>query len=88
MAGRRPAQLGQARQVKAMLCLAVRGKDFMSDGLKFLDAVEERWPGSTRIRRTILAHDEWLKRKRTNGKTWFDLIGENLDAVHDNNDAK
>jgi hypothetical protein len=46
---------------------------------KFLDAVEAIWPALTRIRRKILAHDDWLKRKHTNGKSWFNIISENLD---------
>jgi hypothetical protein len=41
---------------------------------KFLDEVEVRWPGSTRIARLIAQHDEWLKRKWTNGESWHDII--------------
>jgi hypothetical protein len=44
-----------------------------------LDAVEARWPGSTRIARLIVQHDEWLKKKRTNGRSWYDLITDSMD---------
>ena len=46
---------------------------------RFLDAVEARWPGSTRIARLIVQHDEWLKKKRTNGRSWYDLITDSMD---------
>jgi hypothetical protein len=46
---------------------------------KFLDAVEAQWPGSTRIARLIAQHDEWLKSKRTNGRSWYDIITDTLD---------
>jgi hypothetical protein len=46
---------------------------------KFLDAVEAQWPGSTRIARLIARHDEWLKRKQTNGRSWYDIITDTLD---------
>jgi hypothetical protein len=39
----------------------------------FLDAVEDLWPGSTRIARLIAQHDEWLKKKKTNGRSWYDI---------------
>ena len=35
--------------------------------------------GSTRIARLIARHDEWLKKKRTDGKPWYDIITEMLD---------
>jgi hypothetical protein len=55
---------------------------------KFLDAVEARWPGSTRIARLIVEHDEWLKKKRTNGESWYDITTSCLDEnwVRDDND--
>ena len=46
---------------------------------RFLDAVEAQWPGSTRIARLIAQHDDWLKRKYTNGVYWYDIITETLD---------
>jgi hypothetical protein len=46
---------------------------------RFLDEVEARWPGSTRISRLIAQHDKWLKRKRTDGRSWFDIITGTLD---------
>jgi len=46
---------------------------------QFLDAVEDQWPGSTRIARLIARHDEWLKRKWTDRKPWYDIITEMLD---------
>jgi hypothetical protein len=47
---------------------------------KFLDAVEDRWPGSTRIARLIARHDAWLKKKATeDGRSWFDVITDTLD---------
>jgi hypothetical protein len=46
---------------------------------KFLDAVEDLWPGSTRIARLIAQHDEWLEKKRTNGSSWYDIITSALD---------
>ena len=46
---------------------------------KFLDAVEAQWPGSTRIARLIAQHDEWLKKKRTDGRSWYDIITDTLD---------
>ena len=51
-----------------------------SDSLtRFLDAVEAQWPGSTRIARLIERHDEWLKKKKTDGVSWYDIITETLD---------
>jgi hypothetical protein len=44
-----------------------------------LDAVEAQWPGSARIALLIAQHDEWLKKKRTNGRSWYDLITDTLD---------
>ena len=46
---------------------------------KFLDEVEARWPGSTRIVRLIQRHDEWLKRKHTDGVSWYDIITDSMD---------
>jgi len=46
---------------------------------RFLDAVEDPWPGSTRIVRLIARHDEWLKKKKTNGRSWYEIITETLD---------
>jgi hypothetical protein len=46
---------------------------------KFLDAVEDLWPGSTRIARLIAQHDQWLARKQTDGRSWYDLITNTLD---------
>ena len=55
----------------------------------FLDAVEAQWPGSTRIARLIARHDEWLKKKRTEGKPWYDIITEMLDENwRDDDDAE
>jgi hypothetical protein len=55
---------------------------------KFLDAVEVQWPGSTRIARLIAQHDEWLKKKRTNGRSWYDIITDTLDENwHADDDA-
>jgi len=51
-----------------------------SDSLtRFLDAVEARWPGSTRIARLLALHDSWLKKKKTDGVSWYDIITETLD---------
>ena len=56
---------------------------------QFLDAVEAQWPGSTRIARLIARHDEWLKKKRTEGKPWYDIITEMLDENwRDDDDAE
>ena len=56
---------------------------------QFLDAVEAQWPGSTRIARLIARHDEWLKKKRTDGKPWYDIITEMLDENwRDDDDAE
>ena len=56
---------------------------------RFLDAVEAQWPGSTRIARLIARHDEWLKKKRTEGKPWYDIITEMLDENwRDDDDAE
>ena len=50
---------------------------------KFLDAVEDLWPGSTRIARLIERHDEWLKKKKTDSVSWYDLITQTLDEARD-----
>jgi len=46
---------------------------------RFLQATERLWPGSTRIARLMARHDEWLKKKKTNGRSWYDIISETLD---------
>jgi hypothetical protein len=57
--------------------------------MKFLDAVEARWPGSTRIDRLIARHDDWLKRKWTDSRCWYDIITDTLDENwHDDDDAE
>jgi hypothetical protein len=55
---------------------------------KFLDAVEAQWPGSTTIP-LIAQHDEWLKKKWTNGRSWYDIITDTLDEnwTGDDNDG-
>jgi hypothetical protein len=59
-----------------------------SDSLtKFLDEMEARWPGSTRIARLIARHDEWLKRKYTNGVSWYDIITSTMDENHQTDDG-
>jgi hypothetical protein len=50
---------------------------------KFLDAVEAQWPGSTRIARLIVQHDEWLKRKFTDGRSWYDIISDSMESQND-----
>ena len=45
---------------------------------RFLQVVECQWPGSTRIRKLIAQHDDWLKKKKTDGRSWYDIISENL----------
>jgi hypothetical protein len=54
-----------------------------SSRTQFLDAVEALWPGSTRIARLIERHDEWLKKKKTNGVTWYDLITQSMGEADD-----
>jgi hypothetical protein len=49
---------------------------------RFLDAVEAQLPGSTRIARLIARHDEWLKKKYTDGVSWYDIITATLDENH------
>jgi hypothetical protein len=51
---------------------------------KFLDAVEAQWPGSTPL---IAQHDEWLKKKWTDGRTWYDIITDTLDENWTGDDA-
>jgi hypothetical protein len=55
---------------------------------RFLQAAERLWPGSTRstelratlrIPKLIAQHDEWLKKKKTNGRCWYDIISDTLD---------
>jgi hypothetical protein len=53
---------------------------------QFLDAVEDLWPGSTRIARLIAQHGEWLKRKYTNGVSWYDIITSTMDENHQPDD--
>src|SRR5262245_44441708 len=56
---------------------------------KLLDAVEAQWPGSTRIARLIARHDEWLRKKRTNGRSCYHIITEALDDNwRDDDDAE
>ena len=56
---------------------------------QFLDAVEAQWPGSTRIARLIARHDEWLKKRRTDGKCWYDIITGTLNENwRDDDDAE
>jgi hypothetical protein len=58
-----------------------------SDSLtKFLGEVEARWPGSTRIVRLIQRHDEWLKRKHTDGVSWYDIITDSMDCKESSNE--
>jgi hypothetical protein len=54
-----------------------------------LDEVEALWPGSTRVARLIGQHDEWLKKKRTDGESWYDIITSTLDEnwVADDDDG-
>jgi hypothetical protein len=52
-----------------------------------LDAVEALWPGSTRIARLIEQHDAWLRKKRTAGETWYDIITSTLDENWQPDDA-
>jgi hypothetical protein len=47
-----------------------------------LDAVEAQWPGSTRIARLIAQHDEWLKKKFTDGRSWYDVISDTIDGTN------
>jgi hypothetical protein len=46
---------------------------------RFLQAVERLWPGSTRIPKLIAQHDDWLKKKQANGRSWYDIITDTLD---------
>ena len=46
---------------------------------RFLQAAERLWPGSTRVPKLIAQHDAWLKNKRTNGRSWYDIISDTLD---------
>jgi hypothetical protein len=54
-----------------------------------LDEAEALWPGSTRIARLIEQHDEWLKKKKTGGESWYDIITSTLDEnwVADDDDG-
>ena len=54
---------------------------------RFLDAVEAQWPGSTRIARLIAQHDEWLKKKKTDGVSWYDIITSTMDENHQPDDG-
>jgi hypothetical protein len=41
------------------------------------------------IARLIARHDEWLKRKWTDGRCWYDIIADTLDENwHDDDDAE
>jgi hypothetical protein len=55
---------------------------------KWMDEVEARWPGSTRIARLIGRHDKWLKKKKApDGRSFYDIITETLDENwHDDDD--
>ena len=46
---------------------------------RFLQAAERLWPGSTRIAKLMLQHDAWLKKKQSNGRSWYDIITDTLD---------
>jgi hypothetical protein len=51
---------------------------------KFLEEVAARWPGAIvvptpRIADLIRRHDEWLKKKKTNGRSWYDIITDSMD---------
>jgi hypothetical protein len=46
---------------------------------RFLQAVERQWPGSTKIPKLIARHDAWLKKKQTNGRSWYDTITDTLE---------
>ena len=46
---------------------------------KFLQAAERLWPGSTRIAKLMLQHDAWLKKKQSNGRSWYEIITDTLD---------
>jgi hypothetical protein len=46
---------------------------------RFLQVVERQWPGSTRIRKLIAQHDDWLKKKKTDGRSWYDIITDSLE---------
>jgi hypothetical protein len=52
-----------------------------------LDAVEALWPGSTRIARLIEQHDEWLKKKKTNDVSWYDLITHSMGEADEDGDG-
>jgi hypothetical protein len=58
---------------------------------KFLETMERLWPGSTiqgptpRIVDLLRRHDEWLKKKYTNGVSWFDIISESMDETGQDN---
>jgi hypothetical protein len=54
---------------------------------QFLDAVEDLWPGSTRIARLIARHDEWLKKKYTDGRSWYDIITSTMGENHQPDDG-
>ncbi len=46
---------------------------------RFLQAAERLWPGSTGIAKLTLQHDAWLKKKQSNGRSWYDIITDTLD---------
>jgi hypothetical protein len=54
---------------------------------KFMDTCNRLWPGATvqppapRIARLTAQHDEWLKRKQTDGRSWYDIITESMDET-------
>jgi hypothetical protein len=45
--------------------------------------MEQLWPQSTNIIRTIHLHDEWLRQRKTKGVSWYDIISDNLDEKND-----
>ena len=55
---------------------------------RFLNAVEDQWPGSTTIACLIARHDEWLRKKRTDGKSWYDIITDTVDENWQDDDAE
>ena len=52
---------------------------------RFLLRMEQLWPQSTNIIRTIHLHDEWLRQRKTKGVSWYDISSDNLDEI--DNDA-
>jgi hypothetical protein len=42
----------------------------------FLAECERLWPGSTQAARLLQKHDEYLKRRKTFGRSWYEIISE------------